>query len=104
MILMVLALLYAILYKKGDNFSFVKLISCVAGSDVFVALPFLEVPCSLHIKGGVHIVNILLIQLFPQKLNGFTNTGNMKYRKRAANTYYRVTVSYRQSPSIVVKL
>lgn len=58
----------------------------------------------LQIQRRIHIVHIFLIQLFPQELAGLTNTGNMKYRKRATNTYYRVTVSYRQSPSIVVKL
>ena len=34
----------------------------------------------------------------------FANTGNMKYRKRATNTYYWVAVSYCQSPKIVMKL
>ena len=57
-----------------------------------------------HVECRVHIVDILLVQFIPQQLDRFANTGNMKYRKRATNTYYRVTVSYRQSPSIVVKL
>lgn len=39
-----------------------------------------------------------------RKLYGITNTGNMKYRKRAANTCYWVTASYRQYPSILMKL
>ena len=46
----------------------------------------------LHIHSGVHEIYVFLIQFFPQQLDGFTNTGNMKYRKRAANTYYWVTV------------
>ena len=58
----------------------------------------------LQVQRRIHIVHIFLIQLFPQELAGFANTGNMKYRKRATNTCYWVTVSYRQSPSIVVKL
>lgn len=58
----------------------------------------------LQIQRRIHIVHIFLIQLFPQELAGFTNTGNMKYSKRATNTYYWVTVSYRQSRKIVMKL
>ena len=58
----------------------------------------------LQIQRRIHIVHIFLIQFFPQELAGFTNTGNMKYSKRATNTYYWVTVSYRQSRKIVMKL
>ena len=47
----------------------------------------------LQVQRRIHIVYIFLIQFFPQELAGFTNTRDMKYRKRAANTYYWVTVS-----------
>ena len=58
----------------------------------------------LQIYRRIHIVYVFLVQFLPKELNRFTNTGNMKYRKRAANTYYWVAVSYRQSPKIVMKL
>lgn len=32
---------------------------------------------SLHIKGRIHIVNILLVQFFPQKLHSFAKTLEM---------------------------
>ena len=50
------------------------------------------VVAKLHVNCRVHIVDISLVQFLTKVLNRFTNTGNMKYRKRAANTYYWVTV------------
>ena len=44
----------------------------------------------LHIHCRVHIVHVFLIQLLSQQLHRFTNTDNMKYSKRATNTYYWV--------------
>ena len=47
----------------------------------------------LQIYRRIHIVYVFLVQFLPKELNRFTNTRDMKYRKRAANTYYWVTVS-----------
>lgn len=64
----------------------------------------MPLPKYLHVQCRIHKVHILLIQLFPKQLYRFANTGNMKYRKGATNTCYWVTASYRQYPSILMKL
>ena len=45
--------------------------------EIIAALPEKEVPQLLHIKGRVHIIHILLVQFFPQKLGGFPKSLEM---------------------------